>query len=139
MYKVAAGDAGQPGAPAFTDLTRVRQGWGQAYLRTAYDQAAKTFIIDETDVLLPLQSKAYLVDVAANQPAFKATMVYTDYQGNPNIQTQHRVNNLDLKVTAPDGTIYWGNNNMMNSSWTAPGGAADAKNTVENVFIQSPA
>ena len=139
MYKVSASDSGQPGTPAFTDQTRYHQGWGQANLRNALDQAPLTLVVDETDLLTPLASKSYTINVATGQPTFKATLVYTDPKGNPNVQSQHRVNNLDLKVTAPGGTIYWGNNNMANSSWTSSGGSADTKNTVENVFIQNPA
>ncbi len=139
MYKCASNDPGQPGTPAYTDLMRVRQGWGQANLRYLADQAAMTRVIDETDLLTPLQTRSYQVNVPSNQPALKVTMVYTDPKGNPNIQAQHRINNLDLKVTAPNGTFYWGNNGLMNSSWSTSGGVANTKDTVENVFIQSPA
>ncbi|MEW6250695.1 MAG: S8 family serine peptidase [Planctomycetota bacterium] len=139
MYKCNPADPGQPGTPAYTNITRYVQGWGQTNLRTLRDQAALSFVIDETDLLVPLQTRTYNVNVAAAQPAFKATLVYTDPKGNPNVQTQHRVNNLDLKVTAPGGTVYWGNNGMVTSSWTAPGGAANTKDTVENVFVQNPA
>ncbi|MEW6250696.1 MAG: S8 family serine peptidase [Planctomycetota bacterium] len=139
MYKVSGTDPGQPGTPPYQNFTRFNQGWGMANLKYLYDQAPKTFVIDETDLLVPMQTRLYRVNVAANQPAFKVTLVYTDPKGNPAVQTQHRINNLDLKVTAPDSTVYWGNNGMTTSSWTAPGGAPNTKDTVENVFIQSPA
>ncbi|MCK4266001.1 MAG: hypothetical protein KAX31_01900, partial [Thermoplasmata archaeon] len=58
------------------------------------------------------------------------------------------INNLDLKVTAPDSTVYWGNNGLFNNLWSASGtglnhwtqssGYRDDLNNVENVFVQSP-
>jgi len=138
-YRCSATDPGVPGTPAYTDLTRYRQGWGMANLQNLYYQAAKSLVIDETDVLLPLQSKKYLVKVDAGGAELKATMVYTDYKGNPAVQAQHRVNDLTLKVTAPDGTVYWGNYGLTDRSYSLPGGSADTKNTTENVFVQYPA
>ena len=38
MYKCASNDPGQPGTPGYTDMTRVRQGWGMANLRYLKDQ-----------------------------------------------------------------------------------------------------
>lgn len=138
-YRCSATDPGVPGTPSFTDLTRYRQGWGMANLLNLYNQAAKCLVINETDVLLPLQTKRYLVKVDAGEAELKATLVYSDPAGNPAVQTQHRVNDLTLKVTAPDGTVYYGNYGLDTSSWSAPGGTADTKNLVENAFIQNPA
>ncbi|MFM9995900.1 MAG: S8 family serine peptidase [Phycisphaerales bacterium] len=121
------------------NLTRARQGWGVAHLANLYNIRSKTFIVNETDVLTALQTKAYTVVVAAGEPALKVTMVYKDPQGNPAVQAQHRINNVDLKVTSPAGAVYWGNNGMTGSLWTVVGGAANVKDTVENVFVQNPA
>jgi hypothetical protein len=127
------------GGAANATLTRFKQGWGVAHVGNLYNNRAKTFIINETDILAPLQTKLYSLNVASGTPAFKATMVYKDPQGNPAVQTQHRVNNVDLKVTSPTGITYWGNNGMASSLWTTPGGAPNTKDTVENVFVQNPA
>ncbi|MEW6197045.1 MAG: S8 family serine peptidase [Planctomycetota bacterium] len=138
-YRCSSTDPGVPGTPTFSDLTRYRQGWGMPNLQNLYYQAAKSLVIDETDVLLPLQTKRYLVKVDAGEAELKATMVYTDPGGNPAVQTQHRVNDLTLKVTAPDGTFYYGNYGLDTSSYSTAGGNADTKNTVENVFVRLPA
>ncbi len=48
------------------------------------------------------------------------------------------MNNLNLKVTAPNGTtIYLGNH--FTNGWSSTGGTADAINNVESVYVQSPA
>jgi hypothetical protein len=48
------------------------------------------------------------------------------------------VNNLNLKVIAPNGTsTYYGNN--FSNGWSAAGGSTDTVNNVENVYLQSPA
>src|SRR4029450_858964 len=45
------------------------------------------------------------------------------------------VNDLDLIVTAPDGTQYLGN--VFAGGWSQPAGSADRTNNLENVFVQS--
>src|SRR5690606_13709125 len=52
-----------------------------------------------------------------------------------------RINNVDLTVTAPDGTVYRGNNGLGpgQGMWSTSGGNANNVDTVENVFIQNPA
>jgi len=118
-------------------INRYHQGWGRADAKTLYDLAGKTFFINETDVLAPLQSKSYLLGVPPGEPFFRVTLCYLDEAGAPSA-SQHRKNDLTLKVTAPDGTVYWGNNGLISAKTSSPGGAADTKNTVENVFIDNP-
>ncbi len=120
-----------------TDLTRYRQGWGMPDLVPMVDRADRTVIIDESEVLSELQTYSTIVNVASGESSLKATMVYADPAGTTSA-TLHRINDLTLKVTSPTGTIYWGNSGMDNSHWTTPGGSADTKNTIENVFVQSP-
>jgi hypothetical protein len=126
--------AGGPNA----DLSRFRQGWGRPNAQNAYDRAPLTAVIDETSVLEELEKDTYLATVAAAQDALRITMVYADRAGVPGSGV-HRINDVTLKVTAPDGTVYWGNNGLTSGIWSTPGGSADTINTVENVFIQNPA
>jgi hypothetical protein len=78
-------------------------------------------------------------------------MIFSDPPGST-AAAQARINNLDLKVTDPNGTVYWGNNGMIaqsiavgtaaynqGSNYTAPGGAPNTVDTVENVVVQNPA
>jgi hypothetical protein len=119
------------------DLTRTHQGWGLPDVRNLYDARNNLFVIDESDRLTNLQRTTYRLFVPSGQPAFRATMVYTDPPGTTSA-SQHRINDLSLKVTAPDGTIYFGNNGLLAGNWSTAGGSPDTKNVVENVFVQNP-
>jgi hypothetical protein len=121
------------------NLSRYKQGWGQAKVDQLYNLRNKGFVVDQTDVLSELGAKSYRMWVAPGETAFKATMCYRDLPGNPSVQTQHRVNDLTLRVVAPDGTVYWGNNGLAAGMWSTSGGSANTKDTVENVFVQNPA
>jgi hypothetical protein len=118
------------------DLTRVHQGWGHADLQTMYDLRDRMLVIDETDVLTETASTDYIVSVDGTGP-LKVTMVYRDWPGTTS-SSQHRVNDLDLMVTDPAGTVYWGNRGLKSKNWSSTGGSANTKDTVENVFIQMP-
>ncbi len=122
------------------NLTRIRQGWGRPDLQNLYELRNKMFYVNETDLLTNLGSKSYTVRVpAGSTDPLKATMVYADPMGVP-AASQHRINDLSLKVTSPTGTVYWGNNGLSGSGqWSTSGGVANTLDTVENVYIQSPA
>jgi hypothetical protein len=121
------------------DLSRMRQGWGYPDAQNAYDRAAMTRVIDESSVLAAMEKDSYTAVVPASQDALKVTMVYADRAGVPGAGV-HRINDVTLKVIAPDGTTtYWGNHGLDSGLWSSPGGSADTLNTVENVFIQNPA
>ena len=121
------------------DLTRFRQGWGYPNAQNAYDRAPLTAVIDESSVLQELEKDTYTATVPAAQDALKVTMVYADRAGVTN-STLHRINDVTLKVTAPDGTTeYYGNSGLVSGIWSLSGGIADTKNTVENVYVQNPA
>jgi hypothetical protein len=66
----------------------------------------------------------------------KVTLAWTDYPASTSAVTS-LVNDLDLTVTAPDGTIYKGN--VFSGGWSAPGGSVDRLNNVENVYVFSAA
>ncbi|MHC4446038.1 MAG: S8/S53 family peptidase [Planctomycetota bacterium] len=119
------------------DINRNVQGWGTADVKNLYDMAPQTMIIDETDVILPLETKTYNINVASGVPELKVTMVYTDPKGTVGAN-HHRINDLTLKVTSPSNTIYWGNNGLHNSNYSTPGGNSNTIDTVENVFILAP-
>jgi hypothetical protein len=120
-------------------LTRIRQGWGRPDLQNLYNLRNKMFYVNETDLLTNLGSRSYAVRVpAGSTDPLKATMVYADPMGVP-ASSQHRINDLSLKVTSPSGTIYWGNNGLSGTGqWSTSGGTANTIDTVENVYIQTP-
>ncbi len=126
-----------PFAGMADDLARVRQGWGAPNVREVLDRATLTRIIDESSVLRELEFDAYTATVEPGQPSLEISMVYADRAAVPGALI-HRVNDVSLRVVAPDGTEYWGNHGLHDSPWSTAGGAPDTLNTVENVFIEAP-
>jgi len=126
-----------PFSGANHDLTRVHVGYGFPSLEDLYTLRNKLLAIDESVVLSNRQSATWFVFVPAGEPLFRVTLDYADPAGLPN-STVNRINNLDLKVTAPDGTSYWGNNGLLVGNYSTPGGAANTIDTVENVFVNNP-
>ncbi len=118
-------------------LGRFKQGWGLPDLKNQYDNRNNLFIVDEAELLQNLQTKSYRLYVPAATPEFHATMIYPDPPGTTS-STLHRINDLSLKVTAPDGTIYWGNNGLTTSNYSTSGGISNTIDTVENVIVQNP-
>jgi serine protease AprX len=119
------------------DLARAHQGWGRPDLGRLYDQRAKLFIIDETQTLTPLQARSYTVTVAAAEPELRATLVFADPPGNP-MSSIARVNDLDLRVTDPNGVVYFGNSGLQAGTASTPGGVASSVDTVEQVIVPNP-
>ncbi|HSK72964.1 MAG TPA: FG-GAP-like repeat-containing protein [Pyrinomonadaceae bacterium] len=123
---------------AGTDITRHVQGFGRVDLTNLYNLRNKMLIVDETDVFTNLETKTYRVNIPAGSPdPLKVTMTYNDPMGNPSAMDA-RVNDLTLKVTSPNGIVYFGNNGLKTGMWSTSGGSPNTVDTVENVFIQLP-
>ncbi len=120
------------------DLSRYKQGWGMADLGRLYDERDAIFVVNETDLLAPLDVNQYTVSLTGTEPELAVTLVYADPMGSP-ASSVHRINDLSLRVTSPTGVTYWGNNGLTSGNVSVPGGAANTKDTVENVFIPAPA
>jgi serine protease AprX len=121
-----------------SDLTRTHQGWGRPSVRVARERATGSLVVNEGTPLQLNQAATYSYNVPANVADLKVTMVYPDPPGTTS-STLHRINDLNLKVTSPGGTIYWGNNGLAAGNWSTSGGTANTVDTVENVFVQNPA
>ncbi len=119
------------------NITRNVQGWGMADVGAIYAQRDGLFIVDESDILTAGQSTTYEFDVPPGAAAFRATLSFADPAAAPNASI-HAVNDLSLKVTAPNGTVYWGNNGLALSNFSTPGGVANTRDNVENVFLANP-
>lgn len=118
--------------------SRYKQGWGHAQIDDVWLYRDKGFIVDQTDVLQELGVKQYRMWVPVGEPSLNATLVYRDLAGNPSVQSQHRVNDLTLRVVDPGGNVYWGNNGLAAAMTSPIGGAANIKDTVENVLVANP-
>jgi subtilisin-like proprotein convertase family protein len=123
---------GQYGSPLEQQpqLPNSIQGWGRVNVASATDDSHSFYDLADANGLATGASHSYEF-VQCTAPAAKITLVWTDYPGST------LVNDLDLTVTAPGGTVYRGN--VFSSGWSASGGSADRKNNVESVYLQSPA
>lgn len=125
-----------------SDMTRTHQGWGTVSVRNLHEGAKANgwklpVLVNETDLLTTGQSKKYTLTADGTKP-LKATLAYTDPAGTPSA-AQARVNDLTLKVTAPNGTVYFGNNGLLNGQFSTAGGTANTIDTVENVILEKAA
>ncbi len=119
------------------DLTRTHQGWGRPSVRVAQERAPRSFVVDEEEPLVLGETVTYDVVVEAAESELKVTMVYPDPPGTTS-SSLHRINDLDLQVTSPSGTVYHGNVGLDAGNYSVPGGAPNRVDTVENVFVASP-
>jgi hypothetical protein len=96
------------------------------------------------------ESIATSIDGVRSDRPLKITLTWTDYPGTPDsppVQPRvddpsswsapQLVNDLDLVVTDPSGTVYLGN--VFTAGVAATGGEADRRNNVEEVLIAAPA
>ncbi|MEK7324064.1 MAG: S8 family serine peptidase, partial [Chloroflexota bacterium] len=108
------------------------EGWGFINLVNATDNTAQ--FVDATTGLATGGNVSFNYNVNAGTP-LKVTLVWSDYPSATSA-TVNLVNDLDLTVTAPGGTVYRGN--VFSGGWSATGGTADRRNNVENVYLQAP-
>ena len=107
------------------------EGWGRIDVDEATDGDHEFF--DGTSVAAGA-TISYEVVAAGGSP-LKITVVWTDSPSTPAAGV-NLVNNLDVTVTAPNGTTKYLGNDFA-GGWSTTGGAADNRNNVENVYIQS--
>jgi hypothetical protein len=111
------------------------QGWGRVKVSSATDSSHVYEDITDGHGVNTGESDSYVIPVCTAD-TLKVTLVWTDYPGSTAASSQ-LVNDLDLSVTAPNGTTtYLGN--VFSNGWSTIGGSADRVNNVESVYLQSP-
>jgi subtilase family serine protease/subtilisin family serine protease len=113
-------------------IPNMHEGWGRIDLARATSGSRQFF--DETASLSTGDRLAFGFAVA--QTPIRITIAWTDYPSTASA-TRALVNDLDLQVTAPDGTRYTGN--AFAGGWSVAGGAPDRLNNLENVYVAVPA
>ncbi len=116
------------------------QGWGRVLLENALfftGQTRKLWVEDDAPAFTrSAQTQSWIFSVNSSAEPFKATLAWTDFPStpaaNPNLN-----NDLDLEVNGPTGTLWRGN--VFAGGTSATGGAADRRNTLEQVLLNSPA
>ena len=115
------------------------QGWGRINLKYALfpDPPTTWKYWDVSNGLNTGDQWSQAINVKNSSTPLKITLVWTDYPGSANANPA-LVNDLNLKVTDPNGNVYHGN--IFSNSWSQQNPSDwDSKNNVENVFIKNPA
>src|SRR4029450_3392569 len=110
------------------------EGWGRVDLAAATDGSRQ--FVDGPTGLTTNGSATYTYSIGTAGSPCKVTLAWSDYPSTTSA-SKNLVNDLDLIVTAPDGTRYLGN--VFAGGWSQPAGAADRTNNLENVYLQSAA
>jgi len=120
------------------------QGFGRVLLSNVLPLSAagdtfRTQIVDQRAGLLTGQVQTYTFRVNAGSNTLRFVLTWTDYPGTLGA-SKALVNDLDLEVTAPNGTVYRGNNfGTFAAGQSVPGGSFDATNVEEAVLLKTPA
>jgi hypothetical protein len=118
------------------------EGWGRITLTniiTTNVAAAPRYYqyLDQTVLLTNSQVYEQHVFVQGADQPLKVTLAYTDVPGFPGA-IPSLVNDLDLEVVAPDGTLYRGN--QFGAGESVPNAPTpDKLNNVEGVYLAQPA
>jgi len=117
------------------------EGWGRMQmnlgLKLAPDSPLDLYLEDVRHAagLDTGQERLYPFVVDDDSLALKATLAFSDYPGEVSSQFPV-VNDIDLKLVAPSGAVYWGNAFAEGESQT--GGEPDSLNSVERVVLNAP-
>ncbi len=122
---------------SFSDATRYQQGWGLVDVGRIHDAGTSMFIQDGGNPLSTGQSWSTAVARYSVSEPMKISLVWNDEPGESS-SSKALINDLDLTVTSPGGTVYRGNVGLVSNLYSTSGGSSDRLNNVENVFIQSP-
>ncbi len=112
-------------------IPNMHEGWGRVDVAEAVDGGRVWF--DAREAVTDLDA-TFAVESAGTAP-LKITLVWSDHPSSVSATT-NLVNDLDLVVTAPEGTTYRGN--RFSGGWSTTGGTADRLNNVENVYLPAP-
>jgi len=114
------------------------QGWGRINVdRSLYFSGdSRTLTVwDDPASLSTGQSWSDTVTLSDGARDLRFTLAWTDYYASSGASIA-LVNDLDLEVTAPDGTVFKGNNFQgINPGYSVDGGSYDDRNTVEGVHL----
>ena len=118
------------------------EGWGRIHLEnivvTNVNTAPRFYeYLDQTVLLTNSQVYSQHVFVQGSAQPLKITLAYTDVPGFPGA-IPALVNDLDLEVVGPDGTLYRGNQFGNGESVPNPS-SSDNLNNVEGIYLSTPA
>lgn len=120
------------------------EGWGRVLADNALHFAGddrKLVVLDDVRNANGLSTgnvQEYFLNVNSSSQRLNITMVFTDVPASAGTGTGFAaVNDLDLEVVSPGGTLFRGN--VFSGGVSVAGGSADDRNNVEQVQLESPA
>ncbi len=129
------------GATSAATWPNNNQGFGRVLLSNVLPlpgDGTDTEVVDNTAGLVTGQAMTYTFHVVSGAASVKFVLAWTDYPGTLGA-AKALVNDLDLQVTAPDGTVYRGNNfGSFAAGQSVPGGTFDSTNPEEAVILKRP-
>ncbi len=141
-----AEDIGNP------DIPNALEGWGQLDLQQSLypsgtfnddimgsSEGSLNLFYDDSRQLLPGHSFAYTFEMSSDaMGGLDVTLVWNDREGSAiaNQSAPRLVNDLDLRITAPNGSVYIGNSFSAGFSIMG-GGNEDRLNNVERIRLPS--
>jgi len=113
------------------------EGWGRVLIDDALafpGDPRRLWIVDvrNADGLATGESIEYELQVEEPTEKLKVTLAWTDPPGTPGA-AEIAVNNLDLEVIAPCGSVYYGN--VFSNGLSVTGESPDPRNNVEQVHV----
>jgi subtilisin family serine protease len=111
------------------------EGWGRVNVADSVDLSDSQIVLhDDTLGLSGAGVFEQRMTVGVGQPPLRVTLTWTDYPGSP-LASKALVNDLDLEVVAPDGSLIRGNASADLISSCRSTSGADRCNTSESVNI----
>lgn len=121
-----------------------REGWGRLLLENSlwFEGDARrivAFDLRNAAGLMTGETKDYRFRVTTSSEPLKITMTFTDWPAAVNASAANvRVNDMDLEVLTPSGTLYRGNVIDTTQGLSTPGGSPDTINNTEMVILNTP-
>jgi hypothetical protein len=117
-------------------IPNFQEGWGRVCLTNLIESQRNFQFVDQTVLLTTGQAYQQHTFVGASNQSLKITLAYTDVAGFPGA-IPALVNELNLEVIGPDGTVYLGN--QFDEGESIPNAtSADSLNNVQAVHLAQP-
>jgi subtilisin family serine protease len=121
------------------DIPNNTTGWGRIKVDNVLyfsGEPERLLVVDDTDGLATGEFAEYDIQVTDGSVPLKIALCWTDREGSM-LSGVQLVNNLDLRVMAPGGIVFY-LGNVFAGGESAPAGAADLLNVEECVRLNSP-
>jgi hypothetical protein len=117
-------------------IPNFQEGWGRVTLTNLIESQRNFQMLDQTALLSTGEVYQQHTFVGNSNQSLKITLAYTDVAGFPGA-IPALVNDLDLEVVGPDGTLYRGNQ-FFNGESIPNATSSDSLNNVEAVHLAQP-